>query len=405
MTPPGTGAAAPVARPKRWRRRLARFGLAVVAGVLVLELALDLASWQIRSALDRRPTPAGAGRRVLCIGDSWTYGVGAAPGHSYPDYLQRQLGDSWVVVNEGRPGQNSSQIGTRLRELLDKHHPETVFVMAGLNNAHNTLGGTYRELLDGGYIDLSPAAEFAQELDHFLWNFAVYRLVRWSLARPGGEMREFEALPARAPAPSPEEPVASEAGAEYPWQQLEAAARAEEAGDVMSAMVALGEAFAKLESARGFGEVGINHLVWARDHAHPDDFDGLVALLRARFSPEDFRSQVSDVLLLTSHRTIGEKMLWFDLAKMNDAARAHGARLVLVAYPGGAKRETMAAFAEVHGVPFIDTAGFSVKLLLDRSLLSDDERAAKSRRLSARGNEAFAAFVIDQARARGLLGP
>ena len=42
--------------------------------------------------------------RVACLGDSITYGVGANTGWSWPEQLDRMLGDKWDVRNCGRSG-------------------------------------------------------------------------------------------------------------------------------------------------------------------------------------------------------------------------------------------------------------------------------------------------------------
>ncbi|MCR9244449.1 MAG: SGNH/GDSL hydrolase family protein [bacterium] len=93
------------------RRRLRLFGLAVAVFALALELVLQLGA----AVVAWRTAPVGtavAGEpHVLCIGDSFTFGIGASsPERSYPAALERRLaaaGHEIRVINAGRPGRNS----------------------------------------------------------------------------------------------------------------------------------------------------------------------------------------------------------------------------------------------------------------------------------------------------------
>ncbi len=76
------------------------------------------------------PVPAGA--TVLALGDSITFGTGAAPEASYPSVLARLTG--WNVVNAGVPGDVSSGALQRLPELLQAHSPRLVLVSIGGND-------------------------------------------------------------------------------------------------------------------------------------------------------------------------------------------------------------------------------------------------------------------------------
>jgi len=78
--------------------------------------------------------------RVACLGDSITYGVGAATGWSWPDQLDRMLGDGWDVRNFGHSG---ATVGKD-----DKHsiwnqkeyqsalqlHPDVAIILLGTND-------------------------------------------------------------------------------------------------------------------------------------------------------------------------------------------------------------------------------------------------------------------------------
>jgi hypothetical protein len=113
----------------------------VVLGLCAFELALQIAAF----VLWRQAGREGAGRTqrsaqvVLCVGDSFTYGLGASTAdHSYPARLQRELDaarpGAFRVVNAGRPGQSSADVLRRLPRQLAEHRPAMVVVLAGYND-------------------------------------------------------------------------------------------------------------------------------------------------------------------------------------------------------------------------------------------------------------------------------
>lgn len=87
------------------------------------------------AACGRKRKPAAAvpaGATVLALGDSLTYGTGAAPESSYPTALAKLTG--WNVVNAGVPGDTSAGALARLPELLQQHAPALVIVGIGGND-------------------------------------------------------------------------------------------------------------------------------------------------------------------------------------------------------------------------------------------------------------------------------
>jgi len=73
-----------------------------------------------------------AGATVLALGDSLTFGTGAAPDASYPAVLAGLTG--WQVVNAGVPGDTSAQALQRLPTLLHEHPSALVLVSIGGND-------------------------------------------------------------------------------------------------------------------------------------------------------------------------------------------------------------------------------------------------------------------------------
>jgi lysophospholipase L1-like esterase len=126
-------------RRRRWPRRL--LGLLLVP--VVLELALQLAAPLVQSAMLRRaatPSPD-APLRILCVGDSNTYGL-HVPQWSWPDQLLARLQPRFrgpvAVVNRGVPAHSAAQVAAALPQDLRDVRPDVVIVLAGLNDAWNT---------------------------------------------------------------------------------------------------------------------------------------------------------------------------------------------------------------------------------------------------------------------------
>jgi lysophospholipase L1-like esterase len=82
-------------------------------------------------------------RAILCVGDSFTEGVGAAPGYSYPHQLGRRLAQGGTgprVINAGHSGQNSAELLESLPELLHEHRPRWVAILVGTANTWDFYG-------------------------------------------------------------------------------------------------------------------------------------------------------------------------------------------------------------------------------------------------------------------------
>ena len=126
-------------------RSLAFRLVAVLLGTLLGLLALEAALWIVSvvapplllRGIDRQD---GAAVRIICVGDSHTFGVMMPPDQAYPARLQHHLAQQGLtasVVNLGVPGMNSMQIRTRLPGYLERYRPHAVGVFVGANNAWN----------------------------------------------------------------------------------------------------------------------------------------------------------------------------------------------------------------------------------------------------------------------------
>jgi hypothetical protein len=135
--------------------------LALVEGLLRLLFRGDVASL---TDSRRREIAAGADV-ILCVGDSYTFGLYYRPEEAWPARLEQLLasgtrpdGDGkpgvpgFVVENAGIPAQNLWQIEASLRGQIERLKPRAVVVLGGFNNRWN-MGrpeqqGTIRRLFE-----------------------------------------------------------------------------------------------------------------------------------------------------------------------------------------------------------------------------------------------------------------
>jgi lysophospholipase L1-like esterase len=168
------------------KRLIAALAL-LLAVILAAEGMLQLAS---RFVAERSDASGMVGKdRILCVGDSHTYGVMVERGESYPARLQQILDRRepglHAVVNRGVPGMNTSQLRNRVPGWLDYYRPDLLIVWAGVNNAWNT-----------AELDRPPSALWSA-VDRALLGSRLYRLLRVrlhtrSLDRGAVEYREAE---------------------------------------------------------------------------------------------------------------------------------------------------------------------------------------------------------------------
>jgi lysophospholipase L1-like esterase len=131
---------------------MARF-LARVFGACILPLFSMTAALAQQAAT---PPP----KRVACVGDSITYGIGSDPGKSYPSQLQAQLGPGWLVGNFGVSGRTLLRKGDypywreqAFRQVL-AGRPDVVVIMLGTNDTkpqnwrfHDEFYNDYRDMV------------------------------------------------------------------------------------------------------------------------------------------------------------------------------------------------------------------------------------------------------------------
>ena len=119
-------------------RRAAAVLLGLILGLLGLELALFGIGLFVKGGSRGAEVAAVSdGRRIVCVGDSNTYGIHLEPEQSYPGQLATRLGETrdgpFGVINLGMPGKNSAEVRAELAQHLERHRPEIAIVWIGTN--------------------------------------------------------------------------------------------------------------------------------------------------------------------------------------------------------------------------------------------------------------------------------
>ena len=185
-------------------RRAAAVLFGILAALLLLEGTLQALSYvMLRRERDAQRPPDSiqtfSGRRVLCVGDSYTYGIGSSDREaSYPARLEEHLktagdGDPWIVVNEGWPSRNSQELTEMLPHLLQEYDPDWVVVLIGINDRWSD--ARPREM------PASPAADPRA----WTWKWRTKRLfdIAWANLRGTREKAAPPQGPVRDSVPSP----------------------------------------------------------------------------------------------------------------------------------------------------------------------------------------------------------
>lgn len=261
--------------------KVAKLGIGAVATLVLLELTLQVGALALWLA-EPRTEPTGAADRaehvVLCVGDSYTYGIGTtAQEFTYPNQLERELqsdGADWRVFAAALPGRNSREVLERIDGQLSHFRPHVVCVLVGLNDRWS----------QPDHLDLDARPEAAVRLHktaEFHWRWRTARAVRWALGKlapapaPPDRATDAEARISRALRQGA--PEDAEARVAQLQRELELTPSAEVAEALVVALATLGDGEECLRQARSGVEhwpesaVLWHHLAW--QSYQEDDLD------------------------------------------------------------------------------------------------------------------------------------
>jgi len=169
---------------KRWLRPLTAGLLGLLTALIAAEIVLRL----VGGAHDYGGRSATGGTKaILCVGDSFTEGVGASSSlTSYPAQLENLLkknGKPYAVTNIGKTRANSSQVVRMLGQALRQNTPEAAIIMCGSANIWN--------LRDAWQLNAGP---FRNWLRNRLFSLSICKFYAYAresrLARRAGEQNK-----------------------------------------------------------------------------------------------------------------------------------------------------------------------------------------------------------------------
>lgn len=188
MTATRTKSTAPASSRRGVHLRYALFLL--VATLALLEIALQVGAFGLWLLQPPPPENADGLRTVLCVGDSWTHGIGSSDPtqKSYPAVVARSLGEEWTVANRGLSGRNSRELLEQLPSDLDTYRPEFVCVLVGQNDFWSA---PERLHLDPGVVGTASGG--------FRWRVRTLRLAAWLAAKFTGKGQASDPPAQRGP--------------------------------------------------------------------------------------------------------------------------------------------------------------------------------------------------------------
>ncbi|HXK11768.1 MAG TPA: SGNH/GDSL hydrolase family protein [Vicinamibacteria bacterium] len=140
------------------------------------------------------PKPAGV-RRVVCIGDSFTWGVSVLFDDAWPQRVERTLsrerGERWEAVNLAEPGLNSEQEASRLDSEGFAYGPDVVVVGYVLNDSEDSSAAEARRASE--WVAERRRAPSVSLLDRS----ALARLVRdrlWATVENRRRVEDFRSM-------------------------------------------------------------------------------------------------------------------------------------------------------------------------------------------------------------------
>ena len=161
--------------------RLAHFLINALLMLFVIEITLQCASLILNYQLNKRIRlskstvmdrhNSSLPIQVLCVGDSYTQGVGASElKYSYPmllqEYLHKNSSLPWAVANCGKAGTNSSELVQYIPKLFEMYSPKYLCVLIGVNDSWNS---EFRNSRDPGKLETTSVVPWRLR-------FRTYRL-------------------------------------------------------------------------------------------------------------------------------------------------------------------------------------------------------------------------------------
>jgi lysophospholipase L1-like esterase len=329
---------------------------------------------------------------ILCLGDSFTEGNGAAPENSYPAQLGRLLQEKGYtnakVVNKGRGGETSSLLLSELKGYLAACRPHAVLILVGCNNTWNLEKSSYFLLAD------RPSG-LSRRLDRVFGASRVYKLCKISWLNFAAKIRgphKAEADGALDDRGRAKERVTMRGIAPASQALFHQGLAAYAQGDYDSAVQKFRDALIA-DSKNYTVHLWLSHLykstgnvALAREQMRQavdlvdgidawqysiyevvnrfrllgggDELRSLKAYLQGRYGRERTKSLVSVIdgaIRLSTDQEVFRKVLEYDFTRVVNAAREEGVAVLLQTYPRALPANiAIRAFAGAQGTLLID---------------------------------------------------
>jgi len=341
----------------------------IILTIIILELSLDILNKFVEKDHKKVATGKKDGAyNILCVGDSFTYGVGAKAGYTYPEQLQRIFHDShpegeFYVINSGVPGFNSSQMLKKLPADIINYYPNLIIIWGGVDNCWNFTDTNYFICTDKFDLDL-----ILRKIDSFLLKFRTYKLFKISILNLNNKIhKENETRP----------------------YYLDLKTQ-----DVKTQREFLRLARVCIENNRLDKGVILENLKMAYNaNKDPDD---AIRLLKLYYPWEEFSNMVIDYFKLVGEKEtvdsiyktgiykgffdfnlnyknnkIFDKLLLYDLENMIICAKSKNIKVMLLTYPSdnmerGGDNFIIRMVADKYTVPCVDIAKIFSKLLREK---------------------------------------
>lgn len=149
--------------------------------LLIVELSLTAASQLGRRSYLRTSKEIdidSSAKRILCLGDSLTYGLGADNEYSYPVQLEKLLNlnnpeRKFKVFYRGINGLSSSIIANNLSDYIKRYKPDILIILAGCNDHWAFHQSNLSKILKGDRIN-----DRLLRTKIFLYKFRTFRLMQ-----------------------------------------------------------------------------------------------------------------------------------------------------------------------------------------------------------------------------------
>lgn len=148
-------------------------------GITLVESSFRILGYTFLASRHKRPFSGGS-YKILCFGDSLTYGQGAPEIDTYPKILEKLLNDNskntrFEVTNLGVPGFNSTQVLKYLEKNIPIYQPDFVIIMTGINDNFNVSEEYFQDNHALTSNNISPLLGHIKE---FFMNLRVIKFVK-----------------------------------------------------------------------------------------------------------------------------------------------------------------------------------------------------------------------------------